>query len=711
MNETMNTIINEALVILNNLHFIRADWFYAFIPLLLFLLLSYKKTSNNRNWLGVIDPQLLPFVLNKSAGKQRRYPLLLVFIASSLCITALAGPVYKKLPQPVYREQSSLVILLDLSRSMNAADIKPSRLARAKLELLDLLKARKTGQTALIVYAADAFVVTPLTDDNATIANLVPALETDMMPAQGSNLAKALAKTVSLFTQSGVIKGDILVMTDDIHQRDESAIKKVVAQGYRLSIFGIGTTDGGPVPLGTEAGGGFLQDSHGAIVIPKLQPQKLQRLALSGGGLYTSLQPGDDDVNKLSALFQSSEVAQQTDKDAGDKNLNADLWQEEGHWLLLPLLFFAALWARRGWLAVILIFMLPLPQPAYADGIDAEHLWSSPDQKAMRAFDEGDLEQAAKDFSNPEWKASALYRKGDYEAAARTLQHTDSSDGNYNKGNALAKQGKLEDAIKAYDKALELDDNNTDARYNREQVKQALKKQQQNPQQQNDQQQDQQKQDDQKQDGQNKDQQQQQGDEKKQDQQSQDSQQKNEQQQGSEQQNNQQQDSRQQGQKQDSQQSENQSSEKSDDENKDNSEQDNKNDQNQQQQSAQKNDSKQQQQMEQEQLKQRDAQAEAEQQKKEQQQYQKDQKENQQDQQKNQQQSPDEADKEVEHKASEEKPMEVEVNPIEASITEEEKATEQWLKRVPDDPGGLLRRKFYYQYKQLPNQKDSEQPW
>jgi len=588
---------------------------------------------------------LQPFVLSKSAGKQRRYPLLLVFIAASLCITALAGPVYKKLPQPVYREQSSLVILLDLSQSMNASDIKPSRLARAKLELLDLLKARKTGQTALIVYAADAFVVTPLTDDNNTIANLVPSLETDMMPAQGSNLAKALAKTVSLFTQAGVIKGDILVITDDIHQRDESAIKKIAAQGYRLSIFGIGTTAGGPIPLDAEAGGGFLQDSHGAIVIPKLDPEKLQRFALSGGGLYTSLQAGDEDVNKLSALFQSSEIAPQTNDTTKDKNLNADLWQEEGHWLLLPLLFFAALWARRGWLAVFLIFMLPLPQPAYADGIDTQHLWSTPDQKAMQAFNKGDLEQAAENFTNPQWKASALYRKGDYEAAAKTLENADNSNGNYNRGNALARQGKLEDAIKAYDKALELDASNADARYNREQVKQALKKQQQDKKDQKDK-----NQDSQNQDGQKKDDQQQQGDKKQQDQQSQDqqsqnsqqdSQQQNDQQQNSEQQSEQQKESQQQNQQQNSQQSKDQSDKQSSEQSQDKKEgeQDKQNEKDQQQSSAQKNDSKEQQQAEQEQLKQRDAKAEAEQQKKEQQQYQQSLKQEQQDQDKNQAQS------------------------------------------------------------------------
>ncbi|MDT8282687.1 MAG: VWA domain-containing protein, partial [Gammaproteobacteria bacterium] len=490
----MNEITNNARFILEQLHFIRADWFYAFIPLILFLILASTKKLNDKNWTSVIDPQLMPFVLSRSNSvKQRRYPLTLAFIASSLCITALAGPVYKKLPQPVYREQSSLVVLLDLSQSMDATDIKPSRLARAKLELLDILKARKTGQTALIVYAADAFVVTPLTDDNTTIANLVPSLETDMMPAQGSQLSTALSKTLSLFAQAGVIHGDILVITDDIHPRDESAILKIASQGHRLSIFGIGTAEGGPVPVD----GGFLKDSNGAIVIAKLDAARLQRYALAGGGLYTGIRAGDGDVEKLSRLFQSSSIEQHTD----NKQLDADIWQEEGYWLLLPLLFFAALWSRRGWLAVILPFALPCllvfsalqPQPGYAAEttdnaataplIDTQNLWFSPDQKAMKAFQHGDNETAARQFTDPEWKASAYYRNGNYEAAAKALESSEQNDVYYNKANALAKLGRYEEAIKAYDKAIELDNNNEDAKYNRAQVKQALRNQQEEQQQ------------------------------------------------------------------------------------------------------------------------------------------------------------------------------------------------------------------------------------
>lgn len=683
MNDTVNTIMNtpfavlqsEAMQVLNNLHFIRADWFYAFIPLILFLLLMRKRTQSDKNWHAVIDQKLLPFVLTKTGSRRRTYPLLIIFLAAGLCITALAGPVYKKLPQPVYREQSSLVILLDLSQSMNATDIKPSRLYRAKLELLDILNTRKTGQTALVVYAAEAFVVTPLTDDNTTITNLIPALETDMMPAQGSNLSAALAKTISLFNQSGIIRGDILVITDDIHQDDKEAIDKIHSQGFRLSIFGIGTSEGGPIPLQGSVDGGFLQDSNGAIVIPKLEPVKLQTYALTGGGLYTGLQADDSDTKKLNRLFQSAEIRH----DAGNKDTNADVWQEEGHWLLLPLLFFAALWARKGWIAAILPFaisfmialpMMAVPWPVYAEPettasdkamtgyLDIKHLWSTPDQKAMKAFNAGDTEKAARQFTRPDWKASAYYRSGDYASAAMALENPVDSNAYYNKANALAKLGKYEEAIKTYDRAIELNENNEDAKYNREQVKKALQEQQQNSQQ--------------------KDSEQQNSDQQNSDQ--------SDKQENSQQQQNQQNSENQQ------QQQENQSAEHSEE----NKEADEK--QQTDTSTAEQQKSEDQQQAEEKQLRQRDAKAEAEKEQQEKQQYE-------------QQQNKSTANKEVENKESDEKPAEIEINPMEASITEEEKATEQWLKRIPDDPGGLLRRKFLYQYKQMPDQTDEKKPW
>ena len=667
--DKINILLDESLIIFNSLHFIRADWFYAFIPLILFLFLASNKVQSNRNWFAVIDKQLLPFVLTSESNKRRRYPLLLTFIAVSLCITALAGPVYKKLPQPVYREQSSLVVLLDLSQSMDATDIKTSRLSRAKLELLDILQTRKTGQTALIVYAADAFVVTPLTDDNATIANLVPSLETDMMPAQGSNLTNALAKTVSLFKQAGIVRGDILVITDGIRQGDADAIKETFSQGFRLSIFGIGTTEGAPIPLER----GFLQDSNGAIVIPKLQPAVLQKYALSAGGLYTGLHADDADTEKLTQIFQSTEITQD---DLSD-DLNADIWQEEGHWLLLPLLFFAALWARKGWIAILLVFILPIPQPAYAETaetgnsyLDTKHLWSSPDQKAMKAFNNGNNEYAAREFTDPDWKASAFYRNGDYQAAANALEKTNHSEGFYNRANALAKLGNYEEAIKAYDKAIELDETNEDAKYNREQVKQALQQQQQNSQQQQDSSQDE---SDQEQSDNNESEQE-----------------KSEQQQG-EQQDSEQEDSAQQ-----------------DSPSQNNEDQQQQGEQSEQPSENSKADENQQQQEQEQELKQRDAEAEKQQQQEEQSQYEKDQ---QQDKQDDAEEKQSQEKTEVENKDSDDKPEEIEINPLEASITEEEKATEQWLKRIPDDPGGLLRRKFLYQYKQIPNQNDDDEPW
>ena len=618
------------------LHFVRPMMFYAFIPLIILLVIFYRHHGSSINWKTVCDAKLLPYVLSQSTNKSSRLPLLLAAVAASLCIIAAAGPAFEKLPKPVYREQSTLVILMDLSQSMDASDIKPTRIERAKLKLLDILKTRKAGQTALIVYAADAFTVTPLTDDTNTIANLVPTLETALMPSQGSHAYTAINKSLKLLQQAGASGGDVLLITDDITDRDLQSINNLTAKGYRLSVLGVGTEDGGPISLN----GGFLQDSSGAIVIPKLNPKNLQRAALTGSGLYASIQADDADIERLNKLFSSRKV-KQDNKSNDSMELTADIWQEEGPWLLLLVIPLVALWARKGWLLCFTALVLPIPDPAYA--LDMDHLWRNPDQKAMRLFNDGDTKTAAEQFQQNNWKASAHYRSGNYEKALEALQEPTTSNEFYNKGNTLAQMGRYPEAVAAYDEALNLDANNEDASFNREQVRQAIKEQQ--PSEGDEGEKGDESEDSQQGEQDNKDQQgeQEQSSDKKDGENQQD-------QQGSE------------SDKEDSSESKQQKNKEQNDSDKDNS-------------STNKT--------EQEQDKDKVEQAIKD----------------------AQESSQDQAGNNEEQEAQQTTQIE------ETELSEDDQAVEQWLKRVPDNPEQLLRRKFLYQYKNMKKKTPSEQSW
>lgn len=211
----------------SQLHFIRPAWFFAFIPLILITLILLRVSKQGRSWTNIIDPKLLPHLLVGQSIKKSSINSLLVFIAGTLAIISLAGPAWEKRPQPVFKDKSALVIALDLSSSMDAADIKPSRLTRARHKITDILKQRKLGQTALLVYAGSTFVVTPLTDDTATITSLLESLTTDIMPSQGTRTDKALLLAASLLKNADVRQGDILLVTDSIEGKAKSTFAKV----------------------------------------------------------------------------------------------------------------------------------------------------------------------------------------------------------------------------------------------------------------------------------------------------------------------------------------------------------------------------------------------------------------------------------------------------------------------------------------------------
>jgi Ca-activated chloride channel homolog len=410
--------------------------------------------------------------------RDSRLALLAALAAWVLGIVALAGPAWERLPVPAFRSEEALVVALDLSRSMDAGDVEPSRLARAKLKLLDLLERRSAGQTALVVFSTHAFTVTPLTTDTRTISSLVTSVDTNIMPTQGGSIAAGLEKAAMLLEQTGLSRGDVLLITDsEVGDADLDLASELAGDGYRVSVLAVGTEQGAPIP---RSEGGFVSDASGQVVIPQLDASSLQRLAAAGGGRYAALAPNDRDLDTLFPPTLPLDVALD---DAAGEQYQADVWLDRGLLLVVVLLPLLALSFRRGWICVwILVALAPLPR---AEAFEWQDLWQRSDQRAYDALEAEQAQQAAELFKNPEWRSAAQYRAEQFEASAASLANVDSAAGHYNRGNALAKAGQLPAAIAAYDRALELDPANEDARYNRDLVAEFLRnnpEQQQQPQ-------------------------------------------------------------------------------------------------------------------------------------------------------------------------------------------------------------------------------------
>jgi Ca-activated chloride channel family protein len=452
-------------------HFLRPEWFWALLPLLLLVVLMARRRIQGGSWLSVVDPALLPHLLIEGGVRKRSWPLPLLTLAGVLTISALAGPVWHKLEQPVFRQESSLVVLLDLSSSMDAGDTKPSRLARAKLKIKDILERRNEGETALVTYAADAFVVTPLTTDTHTIASQLSGMSTGLMPAQGSRPDLALKKGLALLHQAGKVTGSLLLVSDGIDGAPpaqlQEQIRQLAAGGYQLLVLGVGSEEGAPIPL---PDGGFMKDQAGNIVLAARHTAQMEQAAHSGGGLYRSLVADESDIDALLAAVDGGGSM------GSGKAINgqtSDEWQEEGPWLLLPVLLISLFAFRRGVLLLAVVLVLPVPREGMAAGLDT--LWLNRDQQAQQALQQGESKRAAELFADPAWRAAARYKSGDYQQAADELAGIEGAEASYNRGNALAQMGKLEEALKAYEEALQRQPGMADAAFNRDRVTEWLK--------------------------------------------------------------------------------------------------------------------------------------------------------------------------------------------------------------------------------------------
>ncbi len=441
------------------LHFIRPEWLWALLLLPAALLIGWYRRRRSAQWHDAVDAHLLPHLLS---GTTRRswWGAIALLTGLLLAVLAMAGPSWRQVEQPLWESKTPLVVVLDLSSSMTAPDLPPSRLLQARAKLATLLRERKGGEVALIAYAWEPFTVAPLTDDAANVALFLDALSPSVMPVDGQKADKALAWAGALLEQSGARQGDVLLLTDHADSAARAAATRLHAAGYRVSALGLGSLQGAA-----------YRDARGSIEHAHLDESSLRALATAGGGTYQRIATGSTDLQALDVLQPQARATAQGQAQKGKS------WQDEGYWLLLPLLLLALFAFRRpkqGLTALALCLLLPMALPQQAQAAEKGSWWQRGDQLQHQRLQQG----------------VDAYRKGDFATAQKQFQGIDTDEGQYNLGNALARQGKYDDAIAAYDRALKLHPGMQDAIANRAAVDAARKRKsqqgqqgQQNPQQ------------------------------------------------------------------------------------------------------------------------------------------------------------------------------------------------------------------------------------
>ena len=332
---------------INNFHFIRPWWLLALLPVALLLWRLRTVNDEASQWQQSVDPELLEHLLIGSNDNTRQVLWhALLALAWLVCVVTLAGPSWERKDTPTYRNVNEQVLVIDLSRSMDAEDVQPSRLVRVRQKVEDILSQSYETENAVVVFAASPFVVSPLTNDAATILSMLPALQTGIMPAQGSRTGDGIRKAHELLKSVKSKDGRILLFTDSAVDGDTFlAAEEVSEAGISLSVIGVGSVEGAPIPIPR---GGFIKDLSGNIVVARLDESALGELAKVGGGKYRRITTDESDINSLLKLPVPTD--QDDDENAKSSQQVIEAWLDRGPWLALLLLPFAALSFRRGWM-------------------------------------------------------------------------------------------------------------------------------------------------------------------------------------------------------------------------------------------------------------------------------------------------------------------------------------------------------------------------
>jgi Ca-activated chloride channel family protein len=446
-------------------HFAQPHWLWglAVIPLLLAAhAVMLRRQAVPRRLGNFADKHLLPHLVKHSSAENHFWrPLLIWPMAFALGTVALAGPQWRYTDTQIFKPENDLVIVLDMSGSMNAADLKPSRLARAREKISDLLDANKGVTIGLVAYAAVPHMVVPLTDDMNTIRNLLPSLDTSLITIDGDRLKPALAMAAEMLKAEPGHDKSILVISDGDFVENDAADLTEAASGARIYTMGVGSTEGAPVPL---ADGSWAKDKTGRMLIDPLHADRLAALAHAGNGFYAQATYGDSDTRALLNHFGGG---------MGDQKLSGRtvrVW-DEGFYMptLLLALLLLPLFRKHAPSVLLILFAFALStQPTQA--ADAVDWFRNPDQQGQAAFAQGNYGEAAQKFADPYQRGVAAYKAGQYaQAAALFKTASDGPAGSaaaYNLGNAQLMQSQPQAAIDSYQSVLRQKPNDVSAKHN-----------------------------------------------------------------------------------------------------------------------------------------------------------------------------------------------------------------------------------------------------
>jgi batB protein len=272
-------------------------WMLLIIPILVLMrFIAWRKRKRNLRKFG--DPSLLKEMMPDVSKYRPTIKFCLLLSAITILIFMIARPQVGSKISHEKREGIEVLIALDISNSMLAQDVIPSRLEKSKLLIEDLVDHFTNDKVGLVVFAGDAFVQLPITNDYVSAKMFLQNINPSLITTQGTDLARAISLSQSCFTQREHIGRAIIVITDgEDHEGGAlEAAREAYKKGINVFILGVGTSKGAPIPDGN---GGYLKDNSGQTVLSALNEQMCQQVAKAGNGVYIHVDNTSDAQERL----------------------------------------------------------------------------------------------------------------------------------------------------------------------------------------------------------------------------------------------------------------------------------------------------------------------------------------------------------------------------------------------------------------------------